>query len=60
MPSNSLALINKDIGPSDNITWVALAYTLGLSVYVYLPFPPGACLWLLGRDATVLPFASTI
>lgn len=32
MPSNSLALINADIGPSDNITWVALAYTLGLSV----------------------------
>jgi MFS family permease len=32
MPSNSLALINEDIGPSPNITWVALAYTLGLSV----------------------------
>ncbi|KAJ9658280.1 hypothetical protein H2201_007839 [Coniosporium apollinis] len=32
MPSNSLLLINADIGPSANITWVALAYTLGLSV----------------------------
>jgi MFS family permease len=32
MPSNSLADINADIGPSANITWVALAYTLGLSV----------------------------
>src|SRR3954447_12314986 len=32
MPSNSLALINADIGPSPNISWVALAYTLGLSV----------------------------
>ncbi|OAL29462.1 hypothetical protein AYO20_09199 [Fonsecaea nubica] len=32
LPSNSLAIINADIGPSKNITWVALAYTLGLSV----------------------------
>jgi MFS family permease len=32
MPSNSLALIDASIGPSNNITWVALAYTLGLSV----------------------------
>jgi MFS family permease len=32
MPSNSLALINEALGPSPNITWVALAYTLGLSV----------------------------
>ncbi|RDW77754.1 hypothetical protein BP6252_05807 [Coleophoma cylindrospora] len=32
MPSNSLTLINEAIGPSPNITWVALAYTLGLSV----------------------------
>ena len=32
LPSNSLALINDSIGPSDNITWVALAYTLGLAV----------------------------
>jgi MFS family permease len=32
MPSNSLALINESIGPSDNITWVALAYSLGLSI----------------------------
>jgi len=32
MPSNSLLIINNDIGPSGNITWVALAYTLGLTV----------------------------
>ncbi|MCJ1298329.1 hypothetical protein MMC08_001118 [Hypocenomyce scalaris] len=32
MPSNSLAVINVDIGPSTNITWVSLGYTLGLSV----------------------------
>jgi len=32
MPANSLALINKSIGPSKNITWIAIAYTLGLSV----------------------------
>ncbi|KAH8651850.1 putative siderophore iron transporter [Tricladium varicosporioides] len=32
MPSNSLALINEDLGPSANITWVAISYTLGLSV----------------------------
>ena len=32
MPSNSLLIINEDIGPSANINWVALAYTLGLSV----------------------------
>jgi MFS family permease len=32
LPSNSLALINADIGPSKNVTWIALAYTLGLSV----------------------------
>lgn len=32
MPSNSLTLIDEAIGPSPNITWVALAYTLGLSV----------------------------
>ena len=32
MPSNCLALINESIGPSDNITWVALAYSLGLSI----------------------------
>jgi MFS family permease len=32
LPSNSLALIDASIGPSKNITWVALAYTLGLSV----------------------------
>lgn len=32
MPSNSLALINESIGPSTNISWVALAYTLGLAI----------------------------
>lgn len=32
MPSNSLLIINEDIGPSPNITWVALAYTLGLTI----------------------------
>ncbi|KAK4941425.1 hypothetical protein LTR10_018694 [Elasticomyces elasticus] len=32
LPVNSLALIDEDIGPSSNINWVALAYTLGLSV----------------------------
>jgi MFS family permease len=32
LPANSLLLINEDIGPSTNINWVALAYTLGLSV----------------------------
>jgi MFS family permease len=32
MPVNSLATINKDIGPSPSIFWVPLAYTLGLSV----------------------------
>lgn len=32
MPSNSLALIDASIGPSDNISWVALSYTLGLSI----------------------------
>ncbi|KXL43763.1 hypothetical protein M433DRAFT_5374 [Acidomyces richmondensis BFW] len=32
MPSNSLDLINKSIGPSKNISWVALSYTLGLAV----------------------------
>ncbi|KAF2165625.1 hypothetical protein M409DRAFT_23917 [Zasmidium cellare ATCC 36951] len=31
-PSNSLTVINADIGPSANISWVALAYTLGLAV----------------------------
>lgn len=31
-PSNSLTEINADIGPSANISWVALAYTLGLAV----------------------------
>ena len=27
-----MALINEEIGPSPNITWVAIAYTLGLSI----------------------------
>jgi hypothetical protein len=30
--SNSLNLINEAIRPSPNITWVALTYTLGLSI----------------------------
>lgn len=32
LPSNSLALINASIGPSDQISWVALSYTLNLSI----------------------------
>jgi len=32
LPANSLGIINAELGPSKNITWVALAYTLGLSV----------------------------
>ncbi|KPI41091.1 putative MFS-type transporter YusP [Cyphellophora attinorum] len=32
LPSNSLLIINADIGPSPNITWVALSYTLGLTI----------------------------
>jgi MFS family permease len=32
LPANSLSIINTELGPSKNITWVALAYTLGLSV----------------------------
>ncbi|KAK5117986.1 hypothetical protein LTR62_004030 [Meristemomyces frigidus] len=32
MPANSLALINATLGPSDQISWVALSYTLGLAV----------------------------
>ncbi|OAL44211.1 TRI12-domain-containing protein [Pyrenochaeta sp. DS3sAY3a] len=32
MPATSLALINADIGPSPNITWVALSWTLTLAV----------------------------
>ncbi|KAF4636561.1 hypothetical protein G7Y89_g1524 [Cudoniella acicularis] len=32
MPSNSLTLINENLGPSPNITWVAISYTLGLSI----------------------------
>ncbi|KAK0854847.1 hypothetical protein LTR91_017753 [Friedmanniomyces endolithicus] len=32
LPSNSLLLINESIGPSPQISWVALAYTLGLAV----------------------------
>ncbi|KAK3116460.1 hypothetical protein LTR53_003186 [Teratosphaeriaceae sp. CCFEE 6253] len=32
LPSNSLLLINASIGPSPQISWVALAYTLGLAI----------------------------
>ncbi|KAK5717217.1 hypothetical protein LTR15_009106 [Elasticomyces elasticus] len=32
MPATSLALINESIGPSPNIAWVALAFTLCLSI----------------------------
>lgn len=32
LPSNSLLIINAAIGPSPNITWVALSYTLGLTI----------------------------
>ena len=32
LPANSLALIDASIGPSPNLSWVALAYTLGLSI----------------------------
>ncbi|KAL5362255.1 fungal trichothecene efflux pump [Aspergillus floccosus] len=32
LPANLLTFINQDIGPSPNITWVTLSYTLGLSV----------------------------
>ncbi|KAK6438554.1 hypothetical protein LTR95_005248 [Oleoguttula sp. CCFEE 5521] len=32
LPANSLALINETLGPSNNISWVSLAYTLGLAV----------------------------
>ncbi|KAL4894250.1 fungal trichothecene efflux pump [Aspergillus ambiguus] len=32
LPANVLTFINQDIGPSPNITWVTLSYTLGLSV----------------------------
>lgn len=32
LPANTLALINASIGPSPNITWVAISWTLGLAV----------------------------
>lgn len=32
MPANTLLLINADIGPSVNISWVATAWTLGSAV----------------------------
>jgi MFS family permease len=32
LPANSLALIDASIGPSPNLSWVALSYTLGLSI----------------------------
>ncbi|KAF9768778.1 hypothetical protein IL306_013874 [Fusarium sp. DS 682] len=32
LPSNTLALINADIGPSTHITWVATIWTMGSSI----------------------------
>lgn len=32
LPSNILTYINNDLGPSPNINWVSIVYTLGLSV----------------------------
>ncbi|KAF3009713.1 hypothetical protein E8E13_008921 [Curvularia kusanoi] len=32
LPANTLALINASIGPSPNITWVAISWTLGTTV----------------------------
>lgn len=32
LPANMLTFINQDIGPSSNIYWVSISYTLGLSV----------------------------
>ncbi|CAI7580078.1 unnamed protein product [Penicillium manginii] len=32
LPANLLTYIDEDIGPSPNITWVSISYTLGLSV----------------------------
>ncbi|KAG8161826.1 hypothetical protein KVR01_008813 [Diaporthe batatas] len=32
LPSNTLSLLNAELGPSPNITWVATVYTLGCSV----------------------------
>ncbi|KAH6955725.1 trichothecene efflux pump [Ilyonectria sp. MPI-CAGE-AT-0026] len=32
LPANTLALINQDIGPSDNINWVATIWTMGSSI----------------------------
>ncbi|PLB35258.1 trichothecene efflux pump [Aspergillus candidus] len=32
LPANMLTFIGQDIGPSPNLTWVSLAYSLGLSV----------------------------
>jgi MFS family permease len=29
---HSLSVVNADIGPNDNITWVTLIHTVGLSV----------------------------
>ena len=32
LPANTLALINAAIGPSPNIAWVAISWTLGLAI----------------------------
>ncbi|KAF4996845.1 hypothetical protein FDECE_12281 [Fusarium decemcellulare] len=32
LPANTLALINQDIGPSQNINWVATMWTMGSSI----------------------------
>ncbi|KAH7121361.1 fungal trichothecene efflux pump [Dactylonectria macrodidyma] len=32
LPANTLALINQDIGPSENINWVATMWTMGSSI----------------------------
>lgn len=63
-PSNSLTVINESIGPSDNITWVSLAYTLGLAVGKSSIFSKGIwkrflthvckAFWLLGDCPTYL------
>lgn len=32
LPANTLQLINADIGPSPNVIWVSLAWTLSLAI----------------------------
>ncbi|KIW00482.1 uncharacterized protein PV09_08005 [Verruconis gallopava] len=46
LPANTLLLINEDIGPDPNITWVALVWTLTISVSFVLT---GRFSDLLGR-----------